>query len=1618
MAKPTLPNSRLSTISSGGAAAAGGMRFQAQLGVFFGLGILNQRPIDHVLGLGEVVSRWMRFESEAPVDDLLVATSAEGFVAVQAKTSVNLSSAPEGGLYKTVQQFVQHWLVCRDGDGSLAWNRPLDPERDRLVLAVGPNAPATIRIHLPDALRLKRQPGHASLTQDQVHALRTFELCTERAWSETTADPWDPNFINELARFVIVWTFDPDGADARYMETVAESIAASAQSRVLLTALLSLCDRWITERGGADSPMLRKALMQERVTLTAPRLFADDIRVLQEHSSEIAQALEPDESIDRPAGNIHVARECQSSILAAAEQQSILLIGEPGAGKSAILNALARELRKKGDVVELAVDRYNIEDLDGLRIELGLQNSLVKVLEAWDGPTDAWLIIDALDATRGGRGEGAFRSLIERILGLKGRWKVVASIRTFDLRMGVRFRELFAGQPPNADYRDSTFANVRHLLVRPWSQSEFSAVLAQAPELSAALMNAPAKLRHLAEVPFNTRLIYELLRSGVESVSLQDLSSQAQLLRLFWDRRVVALGVAAEACLGRVVQSMLDNRTLRTTTASIGAIDPSAFDELCRGGVLTRVENDRYIQFRHHLLFDYVASRMLLDPDAIISGKLKFPKAEAKGLMLAPALGFLLQELWLNDADRNRYWSAVVRILGDKEGDPVLRSAAGRLSSELPAEAGDLLTLARHIATNDSNVRVALEQVVAALAVRFEDDPDVLYLPWVALAGLMSENVERVANVLRFLTHLLINAARPPQLSEDIGKSARALLRDCFKRDEAGTRAASLIPLVVATFETNPTDSVAILGEAFEPKRISAHGWEDVPALCREIKRVAPAAPKFAVEVYSKTYAWNINSDTKTRIGDSKILPLTSNARQDYGTALYSLSEYFPDFLSNHSEDAVEALVGAIDAFVSREHAGSAAEEGGLATVSIGERMLRLKPDGSHIWAHDPDSQYGQDGEALIQKFTTTLIALPEVKALSVANYMLPRIESAILWARLFLAAVRRQDGLVDVLWPIAASGPWLMLHDTRKDAIDVVAAGFARRSIAEKRELEQLALAVDMSDYKHPLDAKEAFLRRLFGAIGADQLVTNEARSHVTANPKNDQENNNRLFRVEVGSVRAGTFDWIPNLERTLPSNVSMIAAIEGARDYLGRPGQSPKPDVETSKVFDVLAPIVPCLSFTDLDPELRRMGEGTIGEACALLANGQGLVAANSENDPTERFLNFLRIAVESDFPIVDDDTEADFEKSPGWGTPAPRVEAAEAVLDVCLYRPDLYDRLNVDIDRLLDDKHPATRLQAASNLVRIWDLDREAFWDRLDTRFRKETNFGVLGNLIDLLRRVLHADPARTESQLIRALSRFDGTASHARITEMTADVIAILAISYSSEVAETMLSGWIEDPVAHIGPVRKVVSTLREALALGLRSGEQEDRSVRQSAQAMLHRIVLSSNRVLSTYDPRTEVSKERLEEFRECMNLLDSACMGLFFAIGKADKESGGLSDVACATFFDETAKTIERIGDYASPHTVYYLMQLIEILAPYDAARAFDITAHAIVAGGAQGGYQFESLGADLMVRLVGNFLADNKEIFESDVRRKALVDCLELFMEAGWTAARRLLYRLPELIQ
>jgi hypothetical protein len=162
-------------------------------------------------------------------------------------------------------------------------------------------------------------------------------------------------------------------------------------------------------------------------------------------------------------------RQCTEVVIAAGRKESILIVGDPGAGKSAVISTAALRLRNQGaEVIELAIDRLPIESADELQRQLGLEHSVLEVLDNWPGNEPAFLFIDALDASRGGQGQRVFRWLMSEVLKLRRpRWRVIASIRSFDLQMGQELADLFSGDRPDDNYAHRDFKNVKHILIPP-----------------------------------------------------------------------------------------------------------------------------------------------------------------------------------------------------------------------------------------------------------------------------------------------------------------------------------------------------------------------------------------------------------------------------------------------------------------------------------------------------------------------------------------------------------------------------------------------------------------------------------------------------------------------------------------------------------------------------------------------------------------------------------------------------------------------------------------------------------------------------------------------------------------------------------------------------------------------------------------------------------------------------------------------------------------------------------------------------------------------------------------------------------------------------------------------
>ena len=1617
----TSKNSHASA-SAGGAATSAGVTFQQKVGAIFGACLLAEKAVDERLNLGNATPVWLRFETNAPVDDILVSTSTHGYLAIQTKTTVSLSTDMSSPFGKTISQFVRHWLACRSGGGESEWNRPLDPSRDRLVLAVSPQAPKTVREDLTKALRQRSQPGPDVLTAAQQKAMEVFRLCVAQAWESATPDEFDPEFPDQLAGLVRVMVFDVDGAQSPTGEVLAGSLLDGTDAHAALNVLEVLCGQMMKERGGADLESLRERLIAKGVSLAAVPSYQHDISTLIQHTQSVVGSLRRHERIELANGeSASIVRECQEAVEASTFEESLLIVGEPGSGKSGVVNQLAGRLVMQGkDVLELAADQHSVESLEGLSRDLGLQHSLLEVLEAWDGPRPAWLIIDALDASRGGRGEGVFRTLIEGVVGRCDRWRVVASIRTFDLRMGSQLRSLFKGTPPDSSYAEPQFSSVRHMEIPPWSESELRNLLGQAPTLSRALSNAPLRLRELATIPFNTRLIGDLIADGVDLLKLNRVSSQSALLCLYWSHRIERHGTPAERTLRAIVGEMVEARELRVARQKVWS-DPGMIDVLSQEGVLVRGGNDRWIQFRHHILFDFAAARVFLEPARIVSGDERFGKEQALGLMLAPALGFLLQEVWESQPDRSSFWTAVGHILSDKEGDSIVRSATCRICAELPVEATDTKWLAQRVVAQDENAIGALSYLGGALAIRLEDEQDVPEEPWIGMLEAVAPNVGAVAASVRFLLYQFIDrrseSVPPPR---QLGVTSRSLLAYGYGLREPGILVRASIGFVADTYETDPQASRGLLAKVFEEERLQRFAPVEVPPICKKIRVIADADPGFAVEIYGRTYGFDVRENRETQIGSSRILSLTSNARQDYSMARYALGEFILEFLGLHPCRAVEALVLAVDGYVERAH--PIAAEVREAVFSVGGRRVRLRPDWSHIWAHNPAREDDRDAGVLIGKLLQALRGNSESVAVELGDLLIGKGSLAVLWSRLFLAAAERGGALLKLVRSFAMREEFLACLDTRKDAIDVVAAGYEGLSEHERAEFERGAWDFDLSEFQDPEEAREDLLRRLFGRVGAKSLVTEEARD-VVAGTDQDTSGNERLLVITSSYGPADEDAGMRDGDQQLPGS-PLEEAIKEARAALVVDSENPV-GLVVEEVYPLLGRIGELLDEEGVTPRLRRDGEDVIVQACSLLLE-RGLVPPTTDSDGTDFFLHLLRIAAGSASPEVDADTEERFEESASWGVPAPRVDAARVLLQLLGERPDLLDRVSGDVDSMLKDPHPAVRLEAGLHLRGIGV--EEGFWSRVEERSLQESNVNVLRHLVGgQLGPVLYRDPVRVEGILLELVRRhaMDDGSRVQHLRSVAGSQLGSLWVEYSLEGAQAVVRRWAMQPAKYHEELREVLRAVGPRAVGGAQTrGHTAEDGRRGRALALTAEIVGAVDQSLTVYYGNENPDETDQHDAKVMAQVLDQACLTLYFSCGAGgDEVDGGesreaLGGIDLDLFLRETAPILRTIGNCATPHTAYYLLQLLEALVAYDPEQVFDLCAHVLRRGGRHTGFQFEAQGADLIVRLVGGFLADHREIFQCEARRAALIECIEIFMEAGWPSAHRLLYRLPELIQ
>ncbi len=452
-------------------------------------------------------------ETDEPADDLLVTTSGGARAYVQAKFRLLLSESATSQLGSAIGQLVRQFRRLQPQAGS----------NDRLVLAVGPTSSAPVREHLPRILTRVRalpasQPISAIAKNNVEHdVLRTLLAHVEREWNNEAGSAASDVELRAFLQQMRVSVHDlyDDGSDIREAKTLLRQsvLKHSAQAGVVFDALVSTTVGFSAAQTGTDRIGAQAALARLGIELRAVPSYRSDVGKLVAHSQRTVQHLERFGSIAGEGGTaVTIERTAPAALRRAIRQRSVVVTGDPGAGKSATLFEFARAAMTDGrNVVVLASDQLAAASLGELRQELGLEHEVVDVLINWPGVNPAFLVVDALDAARGEHTQQTLLDLIGRVGAHAKRWRIGASIRRFDLRYNQDLQALFGSRHETSEeaFRSAEFPNLSHFNVPLLSDEELSQLQTLAPSLHAIVGGASTELRSLLRVPFNLRLLAE-----------------------------------------------------------------------------------------------------------------------------------------------------------------------------------------------------------------------------------------------------------------------------------------------------------------------------------------------------------------------------------------------------------------------------------------------------------------------------------------------------------------------------------------------------------------------------------------------------------------------------------------------------------------------------------------------------------------------------------------------------------------------------------------------------------------------------------------------------------------------------------------------------------------------------------------------------------------------------------------------------------------------------------------------------------------------------------------------------------------------------------------------------
>lgn len=1644
--------------SHGGAATQSGICYQNRVAAWITTLILAETSISLPWELSAGISLSKLYcETEQPIDDLLAVTSNNGYIFFQVKHRLNLESRIGSALSSCIDQFVRQfisWQHNPKNNGKIA-ERSLDPSKDRFIIVTSPLSSTSITDIIPETLNRLRQNGIFNKQENNVLGILSSYIT--HYWNDILGTKPTVEEIGQILNLVWVYTLDLDNGGAAELEAKDNLrqviIREPNQVDIVWSLLIQICETLAVNRGSIDRYALQQKLINTGISLKSTQSFLSDIQNLKEYTRKTTANLS-DLSIIRVGEKreVKISRKCIGLLQDAAELNSILIIGDPGAGKSGALHDLVTVLlEEQKDVIFLAIDRLNTESDKLLQIDLGLTHDLYDVLENWLGDKEGFLVIDALDAARTEQSIKIIRDLLTRVVRAKTRWKVIASIRKFDLRYDQVIRSLFVGEPPSKEFQDEEFKKLRHIKIPIFSDEELEQVGVQSSELAILINNAETKFRELISIPFNLRLLGDLLGEGVSE--LAPISTQIELLDSYWKVRIIGRDGqrdAREFLLRRIIEKMIESRKLRVGRSQVIETPhvSDVLNDLLKSHVIDEWQispsiapDGSILTLSHHVLFDYAVARLLLRETSDNIIKLLQEKPDLI-LVIRPSLVLHFQYEWLKDKTRIIFWELVFSIIQINGIPEVVKLIGPVIAVDTAVQIEDFNYLIQYIKDKESRyatktIETTFQHLIGAFILKLKTNS--IIEPWPDLFEIVSNNLTRqLAFLLRYPLNILCE--HPEKLNDEqlnkLGIAARRLLKFAWAEIPPDERLViSALESVCRTFKSNITESEILLRKCIELSHLKEYGYKELPWLAREIERIIPFNSKFVEDVYIAAFSFEDDSKEYTHMGSSRILPLRSNRSQDYNGARYHLSQIFPNFLEQAPLEAAKALIKILESYVVKKHSFSFtdSEEKDFDFNNHKAKIISdysITWDGSGVYGHDEPIKMLDAFNNYLDNIGNNIEKVDLLK--KIISLIVNQNRLAVLWRRLLSCGTEKPMTIGLEIRSLAWSIPILTCQDTIIPLGKFLSKIYTHLSIEERVKVELKILSISETYGGALKEIAQNIIDTLLWHIPLEIIATNEAKQqiqkikaqkfHPISEPRFDVQTHpytERDYLVEQGVP----IDEEPN---------KIIHELEEPIKNFSREHLNIKPNLdEIRKVFPALTTLKRALlnwEINGIHPKIHFYAFGYLAETCSRIAECEDL---HREEGIIKFVINVLFEASNHPEPQYNPEYDNQFDDLPSWSNPAPRVDAAIGLIELARNKFLINSDLINIIQKLSEDPVPAVRYQICRRLSLLYENSNDLMWNLIEYYVRKETRYGILHGLVaDVLMYLGPKYPDRVFNLTKEIYHRLTNGKRTDSTREVCITIFIGLYIWHSHSQSQEVIKEITNDIIRFPKENQKIIFELRDLLTVGpIFPINQKDNIIRERSWGLVKQLLNTMGTNFQHFEDNYSVNKtltpEEQTQIQILIELADSLCGQIYFASGAfAEKQINKEPDLQILNkdekkrFFEEASDVLDQLADFGFPSMTHHLIETLEYFIEIDPTNIF-ICIGRIVRAGEKGGYQYESLGADLIVKLVERYLAEFREVFSKNEEcRSTLIDLLDIFVRAGWPSARMLTYRMEEIFR